>query len=159
MVAKPGVDEGKLQFIKQVLAKNPNANDEVVNKAWKDAGREGTISKSYVSKLRSDLGLTKRRKRRRAAKAAVNGESAAPKRRGRPPGIKRGPGRPPGRRNGPVASVTVVSRLEAGGRRRELEALEAHLDESLFRAMGVGGLDEAVQLLRRARRVVTLAMP
>jgi hypothetical protein len=51
-------DEGKSSFIKELLVEHPQANADAVNKAWKKAGMEGTISVSLVTSIRSELGLT-----------------------------------------------------------------------------------------------------
>ena len=51
-------DEGKSSFIKELLDDHPQANADAVNKAWKKAGKEGTISVSLVTSIRSKLGLT-----------------------------------------------------------------------------------------------------
>src|SRR6516164_3463581 len=49
---------GKTGFLKEYLNDNPQANARAVNEAWKDAGFEGSISNTLVTKLRSEMGLT-----------------------------------------------------------------------------------------------------
>jgi hypothetical protein len=48
-------DEGKSSFIKELLVEHPQANADAVNKAWKKAGMEGTISVALVTMIRSEL--------------------------------------------------------------------------------------------------------
>ena len=50
-------DQSKSGFIKQVLCENPYANVKAVNEAWREAGREGSISPALVNKMRSEAGL------------------------------------------------------------------------------------------------------
>ena len=47
----------KSDFIRDILRKNPTANQKAVEKAWHEAGREGPIQSSLVSTLRRKLGL------------------------------------------------------------------------------------------------------
>ena len=49
---------GKTGFLKEYLNDNPQANTRAVNEAWKDAGFDGSISNTLVTKLRSEMGLT-----------------------------------------------------------------------------------------------------
>jgi hypothetical protein len=49
---------GKTGFLKEYLNDNPQANTRAVNEAWKDAGFEGSISNTLVTKTRSEMGLT-----------------------------------------------------------------------------------------------------
>jgi hypothetical protein len=49
---------GKTGFVKEFLNDNPQANARAVNEAWKEAGFEGTISNTLVTRMRSELGLT-----------------------------------------------------------------------------------------------------
>ena len=52
------VDQGKSSFIRDLLGRDPEADEEAVNEAWQKAGNQGTISGSLVYKIRSGLGLT-----------------------------------------------------------------------------------------------------
>ncbi len=75
------VDQGKSAFIRELLGRDPEANEQAVNEAWSQAGNEGTISGSLVSKIRSNLGLTgsgrsagrPKAKAKRGPKAAIPG--------------------------------------------------------------------------------------
>jgi hypothetical protein len=48
----------KSAFLTGFLRKNPTANQDVVNEAWANAGYTGSVSRSLVGKLRTDLGLS-----------------------------------------------------------------------------------------------------
>ena len=56
--ATPTRNLGKTGFVKEFLNDNPLANARAVNEAWKEAGFEGTISNTLVTRMRSELGLT-----------------------------------------------------------------------------------------------------
>ena len=50
--------QGKTNFVRNFLEKNPQANAKAVNEAWAAAGMKGTISHPIVSEMRKRLGLT-----------------------------------------------------------------------------------------------------
>jgi hypothetical protein len=52
------VDQGKSAFVRELLGRDPEADEQAVNEAWQKAGNQGTISNSLVYKIRSGLGLT-----------------------------------------------------------------------------------------------------
>jgi hypothetical protein len=55
---RSGSAQGKSTFIKELLVDNPQATARDVNRAWTSAGMTGSISRSLVGRLRSELGLT-----------------------------------------------------------------------------------------------------
>ncbi|HEX8203192.1 MAG TPA: hypothetical protein VF590_22135 [Isosphaeraceae bacterium] len=153
MATRPGIDQGKSAFIRDLLRRNPEANPKVVNEAWREAGNEGSISNSLVSKTRSDLGLSSRRRA---------GEPAAA-RRGAKPGRK--PGRPaaaeamPRPEGGPAAEMAPTAAREEGGngageQEQILDSLEGSIDELIFKLKNLGGRPEIEEALRRARRLL-----
>src|SRR5512132_1302318 len=98
--------EGKSGFLKEFLVDNPDAAKEAIDAAWQEAGHEGTISTSLISKVRRDLeqggkgagkGKSWPRKARgerppAEAKAAVTAGGAGPEAGGRSPAkASRGP--------------------------------------------------------------------
>jgi hypothetical protein len=52
------VDQGKSAFVRELLGRDPEADEQAVNEAWQKAGNQGTISGSLIYKIRSGLGLT-----------------------------------------------------------------------------------------------------
>jgi hypothetical protein len=164
MASEVGRDQGKSAFVRDVLTKDRQANHEVVNRAWTEAGHAGTISESLVGKLRSEMGLTGQpRPGARVTESAESaGQSAAPATR-RGTGPKKGGGRTPAKRDGrPVPQVTASeagpqgSGSQSGGddRTRVLTRLEGRIDEMLFEIKVVGGLPEFEEALRRTRRIL-----
>lgn len=145
--------EGKTDFARQVLVKNPHANAKAVNTAWNDAGNAGGISTTLVQKIRAELGLTGNI--RPGVKASGTNGSAKP---AKPKG--RRPGRPKGttsaRSNGSHATSSVSPRVGSSSRAHILEELEGDVDRLLFKVMGVGGLSEVEDALRKARRLLVL---
>jgi hypothetical protein len=141
--------QGKSMFVKETLHDNPDANAQAVNEAWKSAGMDGSISATLVSKIRSRMGLTGKRGRRRKARnsAAANVRNATSgKRRGRPPKSAAN------QANGMRVSSTR-------GRKSTLEALEVEFDRLLLKVVESGSLPEVENALRKARRLLFLALP
>src|SRR4051812_1016533 len=73
-------DQGKSSFVRELLQRDSEANQQAVNEAWQAAGNEGTISNSLVSKIRSDMGLTGKRGSRNGAVAGGEAPKRTPKR-------------------------------------------------------------------------------
>lgn len=123
---------GKSGFIKEVLFDNPQANVHDVNQAWADAGFEGSISKTLVSRLRAELDLV-----------------------GKPRGKAR-PGRKPFRKA--ATGVAKPARLKKLGRPsdrdRALAEIEGDIDRTIFKLMAVGGFERVEEELRRVRRLL-----
>ena len=87
--------EGKSAFLKEFFVDYPDAGEPAIDEAWRAAGHEDSISSSLISKVRSDLGLTaKRRSKSKRAQAVgarklssgdpnSNGRRTGPEVRGR----------------------------------------------------------------------------
>jgi hypothetical protein len=155
-------NQGKTEFVKEFLGKNPRANPTTVNEAWTAAGREGSISATLVNKQRSALGL------------AGNLRSTS-KKKTEPSPIEKPPytGKKRGRKPKNMTTETVVlAPSSANGRKTEqpankvehrgrairhhgaLEELEVDIDRLLFKVMGLGGLSAVEESLRRTRRLL-----
>ena len=50
-------NQGKTEFVREVLTKNPHANAQVVRDEWAATGHSGSISQTLVNKQRSLMGL------------------------------------------------------------------------------------------------------
>jgi hypothetical protein len=142
--------QGKSDFVRAQLAKDPKVSERTINEAWQKAGNEGKISGSLIYKIRT--------------KGAAKGKP------GRPKGSKskRGPGRPKGSKNKPKlvaraaqngaqATTLVAVRGRVSGRTTALEALEAGIDQLLFELMAMGGMNDVEAALRQVRRLVVLS--
>jgi hypothetical protein len=154
MVAATERGLNKSGFIREVLTKNPTATAPLVNQAWAEAGREGSISETLVNKLRSEMGLSGNlRGRPRAASAAQAGEKAnGRKRRRRVSAKANGRSRTPA--DGSPAAPAAERKPRSGERGRMLEEVEGDIDRLIFKLMIVGGMADVEDALRRVRRVV-----
>ncbi|MGE5755274.1 MAG: hypothetical protein ACM35G_06105 [Planctomycetaceae bacterium] len=136
--------DGKSVFLKKYLVEAPDAGQEAVEAAWREAGHEGTISQSLIGKVRKDLGLTKG-----AAKAKTRARIRA--------GSEER-GRTLGKRNGESVRQDLkrpAALQVAGGERTSvLIRLEGSIDELLHEIKTAGGLPEFEGMLRRARRIL-----
>jgi len=124
-MAKGGVkNEGKGQFVKEQLKKDPRANAKKINEAWTAAGKTGKISVALVNKLRAALGLTgnlRKTKKKYSVRIAAAGKVASTD----------------GRRSSAAS---------------DFERVEGELDRLLFKVMGIEGMEGVESVLRRARR-------
>jgi hypothetical protein len=131
---------GKTGFVKEYLNDNPQANAKAVNGAWKEAGFEGTISNTLVTRMRSELGLTGNIPKGSGKKAEA---SASPtgKRRGRRKG-------PTGRRRGgnQGKSAFVVEHL-----RQNPNATDEEINEAWTAAGNEGSISGSLLYKIRAK--------
>ena len=146
-----GVSQGKSEFVREQLSRDRTLNEKAIVQAWKDAGHEDTISGSLIYNVRSQMGLTG--KKGAAGKAgAAKGKAASAK------GAKAEPAaRPQAEGNGRRASYTEPSAAVAaptGDKERTLDRVEDGIDDLIGELKGFGGMDEALEALRKARRVV-----
>jgi len=150
-------NQGKTEFVKEVLAKNPRANAKTVREEWAAAGRSGTISQTLVNKQRSVLGLAGNIKGGRPRKS----EAAAGEKR---PYTGRKRGRKPksailnGHHEAAEGRTIGDGRGRAGGRPAQLSQIEAEIDRLLFRVMSLGGMENIEESLRRTRRLLYRAL-
>ncbi len=140
-------NEGKSQFVKEQLKRDPKANTHKINLAWSNAGKDGEISATLVNKLRSALGyagnLRKSRKARGVVQVAVVG------RRGRKP------------KASPVVAVAPrepVTAARAEAPARGIDSVEADIDRLLFKVMSIEGMAAVESELRQARRELYRAL-
>ena len=61
MATGTGVNQGKTAFVENFLTIDPDAAFAAVNRAWKSAGNDDSVSESLVSKTRSRLKLSGKR--------------------------------------------------------------------------------------------------
>jgi hypothetical protein len=142
-------NQGKTEFVRSVLAKNPHGNARVVNDEWLKSGHEGTISETLVNKMRSEMGLAGNLRTGRP-KGSTSATAGKPKYTGKKRGRK------------PKSAQLVLSngrsaeepRAKSGSRHNQLAALEADIDVLLFKVMNLGGLEEIENSLRKTRRLL-----
>jgi hypothetical protein len=136
---------GKSAFVKEMLGRKPTANVKAVNEEWLATGNQGAISDSIYYKVKRELG--------------VGGKkiSSSPER-----------SKPTSASIDRVAQTTVearssdreaipsspVSRSESGDRERVLDRVEDGIDDLIIELKRLGGMEEALEALRKVRRVV-----
>jgi hypothetical protein len=160
MATVKGKSEGKSMFLKEFFVDHPDARKDEIDKAWQEAGNEGTISDSLIYKLLSKLKLTG--KRRTKAKASLS-VGAGKRLSGTPQFQTRG--------NDTKAAVRTVANADgrkalkpaktpAGPRSISraqtlvLIRLESQIDDLLHDAKTAGGLSEFEKALCTARRIL-----
>jgi hypothetical protein len=149
-------NQGKTEFVREVLTKNPHANATVVRDEWTATGHSGSISQTLVNKQRSLMGLAGNLKGGRP-KSSESAGAKAPytgKKRGRKPKSASLNG------HGSTGDARSFGepRARVGGRPAQLSQLEADIDRLLFRVMSLGGLENIEDSLRRTRRLLYQAL-
>jgi hypothetical protein len=133
-------NQGKSQFVKEVLNDNPQANAATVNEAWRAAGMSSSISAGLVNNLRFRLGLAgnlRGRRRKRTRETSI--------RQGRPPMEIR-------------TGTKESTRAKTRGRNSGLMDVEFEIDRLLMKVVEIGQLTEVEDALRRVRRQIYAGM-
>jgi hypothetical protein len=121
----------KSAFVRELLGRTPEANLKAVNEAWNKAGCKGSISSTL-------LHLVKSKMKNASMKGSATGATA---------------GKPGARKpTKQVRSVANGHSAVAGGDGELLDELEVEIDDLIFRLKGLGGMPEAEEALRQARR-------
>ena len=79
MATAPVADQGKGKFLREFLRSNRDAKVVDATAAWKAEGHDDGISQSLVSKIRSELGLTKKK----GSNGRATGKAASPTAKGK----------------------------------------------------------------------------
>jgi hypothetical protein len=74
-VAVATSNPSKSDFVQKFLSVHPEGNVKAVNEAWRKAGNEGTIGDTVIYKMRSEMGLTGK-VRRKKTKTATKKKAA-----------------------------------------------------------------------------------
>jgi hypothetical protein len=161
MLAKARAMQGKQDFVRKRLSRNPAENEKSINDAWREAGNEGTISGSLFYVTKAKMGLTGKGRSPGAPKSSTQPEQTAgltpPKRKvGRPPRILP---KDDGASSSPPGLDGPRSLSAATDRTRALEELEADFDRLMAKVMSFGGTQDVEEALRRARRLLVLGNP
>jgi hypothetical protein len=148
----------KSEFVTRFLERNPEANYNAANEAWRRAGNKDGISTSLFYKAKSEVTAS-------AAKRTTNGAHAAltasrPKAAAEParkPAAPAPQGILTSAANGLESTPRSTGKVSGGPRKFDadvLDDLEAQMDRLIYRIMQIDGLDEVQQHLRRARRLL-----
>src|SRR6185437_2720444 len=142
-------NQGKTEFVREVLTKNPHANAQSVREEWEKAGHDDSISQTLVNKQRSLMGLagniTRGGRPKGSGSAGAEKRPYTGKKRGRKPksaGVN-------GREATGDGRSFEEPRVKAGGWSARLTQIEADIDRLLFRVMDIGGLEDIEDSLRR----------
>jgi hypothetical protein len=123
-----GGNQGKTAFVRDFIKKDRTANRKAVEEAWLAAGNDGPISSALVSHLRSEMGLTGK-KRRRPAK---------------------------GKATGTIPEPTSERKPRSASRDRVLDEIEGDIDRLIFKLIALGGMAEIEDEIRKVRRRLIL---
>jgi hypothetical protein len=140
-------------FLRDLFVKNPGLTLEGATEAWQKAGNEGEVSSSLFYNVKRAVS---EKAGGEAGGGGASTQKAKPKSKG-PKGVRKG--RQPeavvpesdGRQTAPKAAV---SRSGVGDRERVLDKVEDRIDDLIIDLKQLGGMDEALESLRRVRRVV-----
>lgn len=132
---------GKSAFVKEILGRRPSANVKAVNEEWRAAGNQNKISDSIYYKVKRELGTSgegissssKRPKPGSAARTTVEARAES---------------------GGETKLPSPASRSESGDRERVLDRVEDGIDDLIIELKQLGGMEEALEALRKVRRVV-----
>ena len=144
-----GSGPGKSAFVEGVLRREPKANVAAINRAWAGAGHEGAISPSVFYKVKRERGVTG--KGTPAAPAMAEPMSAKGE-KARPANQPVAEARPES--NGENATPSPLSRSRTGERERVLDRVEDGIDDLIIELKQLGGMEDALEALRKVRRVV-----
>lgn len=152
-MASKGKKLNKTAFLRELFRKSPEVNIAGANEAWTKAGNEEKISDSLYYAVKAEVS------RKADGGAGEAGEavskplpeaspSASQSRRvGRPPSVPRP------ETDGKTAPSPYVASM-TGERERVLDKVEDRLDDLIIELKTLGGMDEALEALRKVRRVV-----
>jgi hypothetical protein len=155
-------NQGKTEFVKEVLGGNPHANTITVNEAWTAAGRDGSISATLVNKQRSSLGLAgnlRSKSKNKTDSSPIEKLPYTGKKRGRKPkhmnteSVAFASSSANGRKT-EQPTTKVEHRRKVNRHPGSLEEVEADIDRLLFKVMRLGGLAAVEESLRRTRRLL-----
>src|SRR3954468_22906855 len=141
---------GKSAFVEEVLGREPGANVAAINRAWAAAGHDGKISDSIIYHVKRERGAAGKQTPggtvKSRAKSASKGPEASP---AALPTVEAG-----SESNGPTAPPMPVGGPSSGDRERVLDRVEDGIDDLIVELKQLGGMEEALEALRKVRRVV-----
>jgi hypothetical protein len=152
-MATTGKSQNKSAFLRELFQKNPEVKEAEAAQAWQKAGNEGEISGSLYYNIKSTAGKTGSGSGEAGEAASKSKPKTAPKaspvkRVGRPPSVPRSDS------DGKTVPSSPVSKSKTGDRERVLDRVEDGIDNLIVELKQLGGMDEALESLRKVRRVV-----
>jgi hypothetical protein len=147
-MATTGKSQTRSEFLRDLFQKNPGVSEKEAAQAWTAAGNEGTISPSsyYTAKKVSKGGdsatAAAPRKTRARSKGPRAKSTSQPVVEARPES------------DGESAPSKAVGGPSSGDRERVLDRVEDGIDDLIIELKQLGGMEEALEALRKVRRAV-----
>jgi hypothetical protein len=145
-----GPGANKTAFVEEMLRRDAQANVAAVNRAWSAAGYEGSISDSVFYKVKRERGATDQRT---PAAPVTSGSKSESERTGAGP-VTQPSGETRPEFEGETGSDAAGSGTGPGDRERVLDRVEDRIDDLIVELKQLGGMEEALEALRKVRRVV-----
>jgi hypothetical protein len=138
-MATTGKGQTRGEFLRDLFQKDPGVGEKEAAQAWAAAGNEGTISPStfYTAKRASkggaDATATKEPKAEKSSQTVVETRPES---------------------HGESAPSKAVGVSGSGDREQVLNRVEDGIDDLIIELKRLGGMEEALESLRRVRRVI-----
>jgi hypothetical protein len=147
-MATTGKSQTRSDFLRELFQKNPGVSEKEARQAWAAAGNEGTISPSsyYTAKKASKGGGSATATAPQKPKAKSKGPRAKSTSQ---PVVKARP-----ESDGESAPSKAVGGPSSGDRERVLDRVEDGIDDLIIELKQLGGMEEALEALRKVRRAV-----
>jgi hypothetical protein len=140
----------KSAFLRDLLGKKPDLNLGQATEAWQEAGNEGEVGSSLFYNVRRELkggaGTEEEPARKPKGKATAKGPKG--KRTDRP--VDEGSTES----DGQTATKAAERTSPSGERVRVLDRVEDGIDDLIGELKQLGGMEEALEALKKVRRVV-----
>ena len=147
-MASTGKSQNKSAFLRDLFQKNPEIKEAEATQAWSKTGNEGEISGSLFYNIKASVakssGGGEGEAKEAASKPKTVPKSSPVKRVGRPPNVPRSESVP----------SSPVSKSKTGERERVLDKVEDGIDDLIVELKQLGGMNDALETLRKVRRVV-----
>ena len=149
-MATAGKGQNKSAFLRDLFEKNPAVKEAEAIEAWQKAGNEGEIGGSlYYNVKRAIKGVTSATAAE-APKPRAKSASKGPKgKRTSEPTVEARP-----ESNGVAAPSKPVGGSRSGDRERVLDRVEDGIDDLIDQLKHLGGMELALESLKKVRRVV-----
>ena len=153
-MASTGKRQNRSAFFRDLFHKNPEVKGSEATEAWQKAGNEGEISESLFYNIKASVakssgGGTGEAEEATSKSKPKSAPKASPvKRVGRPPSVPRSES------DSTTVPPSPVSKSKTGERERVLDKVEDGIDDLIVELKQLGGMDDALESLRKVRRVV-----
>jgi hypothetical protein len=149
-MATAGKGQNKSAFLRELFEKNPALKEAEATEAWQKAGNEGEIGSSLYYNIKRESkggsGATADAPEKPRAKSASKGPKARPATQ---PTVKARP-----ESDGESAPSKATGGSRTGDRERVLDRVEDGIDDLIIELKQLGGMEEALEALRKVRRAV-----